>query len=627
MNLTIRNNDLLFVVMPWAFPDNPVIGPSILQRFVEEAGFHSQVLYPGFYLIQSTGQDFYNCMSNNMSCFEISEHFFSCYVHGPERVQSDRFFAQLQIQRDDVEAIFGAHPKDAFQHLRDTVTPQFVDDLAQQIANADVKAVGFSCTFNQIMASLAVAKKLKAINPNIITLFGGPSFDNEMGITHHQKYPSIIDHIFLGEADECIVDMVKNIRAHRPLDDVPGLTVYREGTVKYNNLFCIAHDLDTVPAPNYDDFFLQRREAEESGCELPALGPLTFESSRGCWWATKAVCSFCGLNGGRFDFRSKSPARVVSELEELSTRYSTLDFRSSDNIIDMAYFNDLFPVLEASGNDYSIWYQTKTSLKKEEIRALKRGRVTLVQAGIESLSDRVLKLMRKGLSGLTNIQFLKWCKEIGVDASYFILYGFPGETESDYDKVAEIVPLITHLKPPVRMQHIELHRFSPMFNDPEGFGIDDMFMRENSEFVYPRDVLDRDLLYTFRHYSSKTARAEQYTKNLRDAVDHWIMRYYHQSPAPVLEMRVGQDFLLIHDTRFGDDQRYYLNDIQKEVILFSDAICPTRKMYQHLGERFPHVSRQTLEEEIHALAMAGLVIIDKNRIFALPIRPRDAAAS
>ena len=47
------------------------------------------------------------------------------------------------------------------------------------------------------------------------------------------------------------------------------------------------------------------------------------------------------------------------------------------------------------------------------MRLLRDAGVTTIQPGIESFSDRVLKLMKKGVTGLQNIQLLKWCKEIG----------------------------------------------------------------------------------------------------------------------------------------------------------------------------------------------------------------------
>ena len=53
--------------------------------------------------------------------------------------------------------------------------------------------------------------------------------------------------------------------------------------------------------------------------------------------------------------------------------------------------------------------------------------------------------MRKGVSGLQNIQTLKWCVEIGLRPSWNYLWGFAGESRDDFERLAAMVPLLTHL--------------------------------------------------------------------------------------------------------------------------------------------------------------------------------------
>ena len=74
----------------------------------------------------------------------------------------------------------------------------------------------------------------------------------------------------------------------------------------------------------------------------------------------------------------------------------------------------------------------KANLTREQVRLLADAGVRHIQPGIESLSDHVLALMKKGVTGLRNVQLLKWCKEYGIEVDWNILYGFPGETREDY---------------------------------------------------------------------------------------------------------------------------------------------------------------------------------------------------
>src|SRR5437764_869821 len=72
-----------------------------------------------------------------------------------------------------------------------------------------------------------------------------------------------------------------------------------------------------------------------------------------------------------------------------------------------------------------------------------------VYLGIENLSTAVLRLMDKGTTGLLNIRSLKWCAEVGLTPDWAFLSGFPGEEPSEYDQLAELVPSLTHLRPPI----------------------------------------------------------------------------------------------------------------------------------------------------------------------------------
>ncbi|GAB6147072.1 RiPP maturation radical SAM C-methyltransferase [Desulfocicer niacini] len=618
MNLSIKNGDFIFAVMPWAYPDTPVLGTSLLQSILKQSGYRSQIIYPAFQFFHAMDPVFYYSLSNDHSLFELSEHLFSCYIHGKESIKSDHFLKALGQQH--IEHKLGENYVEFLSRVRDVDIPEFIDSLALLITKKEIPAIGFSCTYNQVLASMALAKGIKKIQPEIKTIFGGPSLAGVMGIAHHQKYPDIIDHVFIGEADGSIVNIVDKILQNETDMEMPGLTQYKNGLAKGPEHFPVTQQLDDLPAPDFSDFFQQRNAMNEDCVHLPTIRPLPYESSRGCWWAEKTNCSFCGFNGLSRQYRVKSPLRVTAELEALSTAYVNLDFSACDNNINNSHFETLFPTIAQSNMDYSLWYQIRPDISKENIMALKRGKVVYVHAGIESFSDNVLKLMRKGLKYLENIQLLKWCREAGIKVSYMILWGIPGETPHDYSKMAALLPFIVHLEPPLRMQFIELHRFSPMFTEPDKFGIEETYIRENYRHVYPLDILEPDLFYYFNFYASDTKNATEYTKDLHDAVNLWAELHHDTETKPVLEMRLGKDFLLIHDNRCGENLRYFLNHLQKEILLYGDSICKISTIYDLARQKWPELSRIQIDTEFQTLKANGLIIIENDKYLSLPTR-------
>src|SRR5512144_1002972 len=107
----------------------------------------------------------------------------------------------------------------------------------------------------------------------------------------------------------------------------------------------------------------------------------------------------------------------------------------------------------------ALFYEVKSNLRKEQVKQLRDAGITEIQPGIESFSDAVLKLMRKGVSALQNIQLLKWCKEFGVQPRWNVLWGFPGEAGEEYERMAAMIPLLAHLPPPVSASGLRLDRF------------------------------------------------------------------------------------------------------------------------------------------------------------------------
>ena len=255
-------------------------------------------------------------------------------------------------------------------------------------------------------------------------------------------------------------------------------------------------------------------------------------------------CTFCGLNGGTMSYRSKSATRAIAELTAL-TAASGCDVQVTDSILDLAYFKDFVPLLAERRLGVDLFYETKANLRKDQVRLLKQAGITKVQPGIESLIDDVLKLMRKGVSALHNIQLLKWCKELGVEPHWNVLWGFPGEPAAEYQRLAGVVPWLRHLPSPGSFGPIRLDRFSPNFFDAERLGFKDVQPLTPYRHVYPfpEEVL-RNLAYYFSYGYREPRDVAGYVRPLARELRAWTRD--HESE--LLSVTCG-DTLVIADSR------------------------------------------------------------------------------
>ena len=195
-----------------------------------------------------------------------------------------------------------------------------------------------------------------------------------------------------------------------------------------------------------------------------------------------------------------------------------------------------------------LFYATKSNLTFEQLRLLRLGGVRSIQPGIESFSSQVLRLMRKGCTGVQNIQLLRWCEELGISVCWNILYGFPGEPPCEYKRMAELVPLLTHLQPPAFCESARMDRFSPMFAAPERFGLARRRPIPGYSYVYPLKDPDLEKLAYFFDFDYVYGRQPgNYVTDLIREVEVWAtLRRQHRTQ---LDLFQAGSVVLINDTR------------------------------------------------------------------------------
>jgi len=303
---------------------------------------------------------------------------------------------------------------------------------------------------------------------------------------------------------------------------------------------------------------------------IPAPISVTFETSRGCWWGAKHHCTFCGLNGLAMTYRSKQPQRALDELIALSRRYPDRPINVVDNILDTTYFRTFLPQLRDSAAALNLFYEIKANVSKEQLRVLRDAGVTEVQPGIESLSTHVLQLMRKGVTMLQNIQTLKWCKEFGIDVSWNIIWGFPGETANDYQQIAAMAPMLTHLQPPGLRAPLRLDRFSPLFEQAQQYGITNVRPHAAYEHLYdlPASAI-ANLAYFFRFDYADGRQVHRYTDSLLEQLDLWTQHH----PTSDLLYVDHENRLLIWDLRPAARRPLHvLEGLRREVLVACDRV-------------------------------------------------------
>ncbi|HET7570185.1 MAG TPA: RiPP maturation radical SAM C-methyltransferase [Gammaproteobacteria bacterium] len=473
------------VAMPWFWSTMPSIQVGIVRQLLADFGTtRAHEFYVD--LTDRIGADLYAALADD-----------SGFV--AERLFSLRYFDD-GLERDQAKTPFlGVHSKEVEDALF-TFLPPIIDDLmdkwVEELTAQNYDAVFFSLTINQNAASMLMAKRLKEWRPDLPIIFGGSSCAGPMGRALAKVCPEA-DIIVHGEAEVTLPHLMKALQQAEPdLSAIPAIS-WRDGDDIRTNPRPPLHNLQ-APRNSLDfgDYF-KRVEAAKN-LELKDVW-IPFESSRGCWYGTHVQCTFCGLNE-IITYRERNNDTLVDELASYHEQYHSSQFFSVDLIMPMHFFKDVLPRLEQEGNDWSIFYEIKANLKREQMGQLAKSGILRIQPGIESLHDDVLKLMKKGVSALQNIQTLKWGKQYGIDVGWNIITGFPGEQPAVYEEMAALIPKLHHLQPPTGVGDFAVHRFSPCFTKPQEHGIRVLGADRRYRYVYPvDDTLLDELVYRFEY--------------------------------------------------------------------------------------------------------------------------------
>jgi len=617
--------DVLFVSMPFGPLMSPSLGLSLLQPLASARGVTCRVEYFTLPFAERIGDELYSKITSQnraMSRAFVGEWIFSHALFDWDAAHDERYLAEVLLtppswlgrnptrppSRGEVRAILEA---------RDAVRA-FVDWCAERIVDAQPRIVGFTSVFQQHLASLALAKRIKALRPETFTVMGGANCEATMGVETVRQFP-FVDAVVSGEADNVFADLALQVTGRAPRTALPGVitqaTVAAPAAGSPAPTAPAVRDLDALPYPDYTDFFDQFARSRFG----PRWQPSVFvETSRGCWWGERMHCTFCGLNGETMAYRSKSAPRALAELTHLADTYPECDIQVVDNILDLKYFKTLLPELAERKLNVSLFYETKSNLKKDQVRLLRDAGVMTIQPGIESFSDRVLKQMKKGVSGLQNIQLLKWCKEIGIHPIWNFLIGFPQECPDDYFEMAGLTTQVCHLPRPAGVSVIRLDRFSPNFNEAGQLGFTRLRPLPFYEFLYDLPEAARtNLAYYFAYDYKVPQNVARYADPLVRSVHAWKTTWRN---AELVSVDLD-DRLFVFDTRprsaapvsmlTGEDRRLYLA---------CDAIADGSQLEPQGGRR------------LNAMAERGLMLRDGAKYLSLAVplgdyTPSGAAAA
>jgi len=619
------------LVMPFGLLSFPAIGVSSLKAVFKEQGYALDVKYCNFDFVRRIGLKEYQYFVNSCSPFLTPEFVFA-RAFDPETPEYSEFFYRIvppgfSKRAGPIRDLY----RDAHSYMDRVASkvPEYLDDLERDLDLSTYDIIGFTSSFGQNSASWAFAKRIRRRYPRAVIMFGGANCEGVMGQAHVDAF-DFIDFACTGEGETCVLELVRWI-------EDPAIHPFpRAGIVSRQHRFdpqsVVLTDIHSLPLPDYDDYFEQ---IEKHPDWRRWYFGLPMESSRGCWWGQKSQCLFCGCNGTRLKYRYKPAAKFVAELRAMRARYGekAVTSRFLDNIMPHTYLDELLPLLEKDRPYESMFYEIKSNLRPDQIRRLRDVGINFMQPGIESLSTPVLKLMRKGVTALANVQTIKYATEYGVWVLWSILCGFPGEKPEHYRAIAEWIPKLYHLNPPRNVTEISIDRNSPLQRSPAAYGMQLQPAAAYAQlYRLPERILE-DLAYWFENRApvgnQRPRRSyfefPEYARCCSRQVQIWQHAFLKKKDVR-FDYEATDAGLELIDTRSGTEIRTCLAGIERAIVESALSIAGFRSICANVQRAFPAASEAEIRGRIESLVAASHLLAEEDRYLFLGLSRRELQA-
>jgi anaerobic magnesium-protoporphyrin IX monomethyl ester cyclase len=246
------------------------------------------------------------------------------------------------------------------------------------------------------------------------------------------------DFVILGEGEDTLSELVAAIRSGREdFLNIPGLAWLQKEQPVRSAPRKVMKDLDRLPMPAWDLIDFERYR--QVWLDHHGYFSINISTTRGCPFK----CNWCAkpIYGNRYNARS--PQHVIDEIKWLKTMYGFDHIWMCDDIFGLrpGWVDEFADLVEKEDLRFKFKIQSRADLLIQEnyVSALARAGCDNSWMGAESGSQKILDAMDKGTTVEQIAQATRLLREHGIRPSFFIQFGYPGETKEDIDLTIRMI--------------------------------------------------------------------------------------------------------------------------------------------------------------------------------------------
>ena len=413
----------------------------------------------------------------------------------------------------------------------------------QTVAEHQPQLVLLSVPFpGSVYAALRMGQAIKSAHPGVKIALGGGYVNTELRELKDPRVFDFVDFVTLDAGERPVLSIIEHLRGERGPQRLQRTFVRADSTVKYVNLAEPDIAFNDVGTPTWDGLPIHRYLSL-----LDMLNPMhrlwsdgrwnKLTVAHGCYWKK---CSFCDVS---LDYIGRYETATASTLADRIQRIVEETGQTGFHFVDEAAPPKSLKALaeELIRRDLQIsWWgniRFEKTFTPELSELLAQSGCIAMSGGLEVASDRLLNLMKKGVSVEQVARVTKGFTDAGILVHAYLMYGFPTQTLQD---TVDALEYVRQLFENGCIQSGFFHRFSctvhsPVGMDPAAYGIELIplpevsFAKNDIGFIDPTPMppgVDHDVL-------GQGLRKAIYNYMHGLCVEDDVRRWFEHLPCPV----------------------------------------------------------------------------------------------
>lgn len=313
------------------------------------------------------------------------------------------------------------------------------EEAVVQVAQARPSIVGIYVMVTMRKPALELLESLKRLLPDSLFVTGGP-----LPTLYPERFADRFDVVFRGEADITFPNFCKDylrlgdrsqFRRSLDLSEYPGLFTVDKGAILQNPTLNHPQEvIDRLPIPDRSD--MDHRSYQDFWMKRTGGKMATIMVTRGCSFN----CDFCSKPIFGNVVRERSIERVMEEIRDIASwGYDHLWIADDSFTLDLDYVKQFCQAMIDSrlGMRWSCLSRVGR-IGVDIVNLMKRAGCVKVYLGLESGSDRTLRLMNKGITVEEGRRAVHLFHDAGIGVGAFFIVGYPGETMESIDSTFEL---------------------------------------------------------------------------------------------------------------------------------------------------------------------------------------------